>query len=137
MADEKETRYVQDLAKGRLQQARDDLKSAQLNYSAGLLKAANNRAYYAIFHAAAAVLSLENIAFKRHKDTIAYFNKNYVRTEIFPRKIGRMISEAEEIRHASDYDVFYIAVKSDTEDQIAAAEEIIYLVEEYLEEKCK
>ena len=94
MADEKESGYVQDLAKGRLQQARDDLKSAQLNFSAGLLKAANNRAYYAIFHVVAAVLSLENVAFKRHKDTIAYFNKNYVRTEVFPRKIGRMISEA-------------------------------------------
>ena len=133
MADEKESGYVQDLAKGRLQQARDDLKSAQLNFSAGLLKAANNRAYYAIFHAVAAVLSLENVAFKRHKDTIAYFNNNYVRTEVFPRKIGRMISEAQEIRHASDYDVFYIAVKSDTEEQIAAAEEIIHLVEEYLE----
>lgn len=44
-----------------------------------------------------------------------------------------MISEAQEIRHASDYDVFYIAVKSDTEEQIEAAEEIIRLVEEYLE----
>lgn len=44
-----------------------------------------------------------------------------------------MISEAQEIRHASDYDVFYIAVKSDTEEQIAAAEEIIHLVEEYPE----
>uniref|UniRef100_UPI003FF07B65 nucleotidyltransferase domain-containing protein n=1 Tax=Roseburia sp. TaxID=2049040 RepID=UPI003FF07B65 len=43
------------LAKGRLQQVRDDLKSAQLNFSAGLLKAANNRAYYAIFYAVAAV----------------------------------------------------------------------------------
>lgn len=93
MADEKETGYVQDLAKGRLQQARDDLKSAQLNYSAGLLKAASNRAYYAIFHTVAAVLSLENVAFKRHKDTIAYFNKNYVRTEIFPRKIGKLFPE--------------------------------------------
>ena len=29
--------------------------------------------------------------------------------------------------------MFYIAVKSDTEEQIAAAEEIIHLVEEYLE----
>ena len=39
-----------------------------------------------------------------------------------------MISEAQEIRHASDYDVFYIAVKSDTEEQIEAAEEIIRLL---------
>lgn len=41
--------------------------------------------------------------------SIGNFNKDYVKTEIFPREIGRKISEAEEIRHASDYDNFYIA----------------------------
>lgn len=30
-----------------------------------------------------AVLSLEPIAFKKHKDKIAYFNKHYVHTGIF------------------------------------------------------
>lgn len=46
-----------------------------------------------------------------------------------------MISEAEEIRHASDYDVFYIAVKSDTEKQLASATEMVELVEIYLKDK--
>ena len=31
-----------------------------------------------LFHSIKAVLSLEPIDFKRHKDVIAYFNKNYV-----------------------------------------------------------
>ena len=65
------------------------------------------------FHAIDAVLAIEPIAFKKHKDTLAYFNKNYVNKEIFPREIGRKISRLEVIRHKSDYDTFYIASKED------------------------
>ena len=89
------------------------------------------QAYYAIFHAINAVHALDGRAFKRHKDAIANFNKDYVKTEIFPREVGRKIGEAEEIRHASDYDDFYIASKEETERQIAVAGEFIELVEKY------
>ena len=92
---------------------------------------ANNRAYYAIFHAVSAVLAMEGVAFKKHKDTLAYFNKNYVATEIFPRNLGRKIVKAEEIRHESDYDTFYIASKEITVEQIQTAEQLIELVEVY------
>ena len=70
-----------------------------------------------------AKILLNGRAFKRHKD--------YVKTEIFPREVGRKIGEAEEIRHASDYDDFYIASKEETERQIAVAGEFIELVEKY------
>lgn len=53
------------------------------------------------------------------------------KTDIFPREIGRKIGEAEEIRHASDYDDFYIASREETERQIAVADEFIRLVEIY------
>ena len=45
--------------------------------------------------------------------------------------IGRKISEAEEIRHASDYDDFYIASREETERQIDVADEFLQLIEEY------
>ena len=60
----------------RLQKAKDTLNTSEF-----ILKelqdytGANNRAYYAIFYAIKAVLALENKDFKRHKDVIAYFNK--------------------------------------------------------------
>lgn len=40
--------------------------------------------------------------------------------EIFPRELGRKIVKAEEIRHASDYDTFYIASKMITAEQTRA-----------------
>lgn len=63
---------------------------------------------------------------------LSYFNKNYVQPEIFPRELGRKIVKAEEIRHASDYDTFYIASKDVTAQQIETAERLLKLAENYL-----
>lgn len=98
-------------------------------------RGANNRAYYGIYHAILAVHALDGNAYKRHKDALANFNKNYVKTEIFPRKLGKKIVESEEIRHASDYDDFYIASKEESERQILAADEFIILAEKYCVEQ--
>ncbi|MBR2948841.1 MAG: HEPN domain-containing protein [Lachnospiraceae bacterium] len=126
-----------DVAEHRLQVAREDFTAAKLLLEANSYRGANNRAYYAIFHAVSAVLALEGIAFKKHKDTLAYFNKNYVATELFPREMGRKIVKAEEIRHASDYDTFYIASKEDTVQQIETADKLIRLVSEFCQNKQK
>lgn len=121
-----------DVARYRLNVAKEDLDTAYLTFEAGQYRAANNRAYYSIFHTICAVLAKEGVAFKRHKDTLSYFNKNFVQPEIFPRELGRKIIKAEEIRHASDYDTFYIASKEITAEQIETASRILQLAEEYL-----
>ena len=126
-----------DVAELRLQVAQEDFSAAKLLLEAKSFRGANNRAYYAIFHAVSAVLALEGIAFKKHRDTLAYFNKNYVATELFPRELGRKIVKAEEIRHASDYDTFYIASKEDTVQQIETADKLIQLVSEFCRNKQK
>lgn len=120
-----------DLVMYRLQTSKSDLKSARILLEAEEYKAANNRSYYAIFHAINAIHALDGRVYKRHKDAISNFNKDYVKTEIFPREIGRKVGEAEEIRHASDYDDFYIASREEAERQVIVADEFIRLVEEY------
>ena len=121
-----------ELANHRLDQAKEDLLASKTLYEAKLYKSANNRAYYAIFHAIKSVLALEPIDFKRHKDVQAYFNKNYVNTEIFPRNIGKRIVKASQVREDSDYDDEFVVKPEDTKVQIETAEELIKLVEEYL-----
>ena len=120
-----------DLVLYRLQTARSDVKSARILLEAGEYRGANNRAYYAIFHAINAVHAVSGKAYKRHKDAIGSFNKDYVKTEIFPREIGRKIAEAEEIRHVSDYDDFYIASREESQRQVAVAEEFLQMAEQY------
>ena len=121
-----------DVVRHRLNVAREDLDTAHLTFKAGKYRATNNRAYYSIFHTICAVLAKEGIAFKRHKDTLSYFNKNYVQPEIFPRELGRKIVKAEEIRQSSDYDTFYIASKEITAQQIETAIKLLELAEQYL-----
>lgn len=127
---EKGTR--RDLVLYRLEVAKSDIKSAKILLDAGEYRGANNRAYYEIYHAISAIHALDGNAYKRHKDALANFNKNYIKTEIFPRTLGRKVAEAEEIRHASDYDDFYIATREEAEEQIDTAVELVEKIEEYV-----
>ena len=131
--DEKGTQ--KDLIFYRIETAQSDIKAAEILLNATEFRGANNRAYYGIYHAISAIHALDGNAYKRHKDALANFNKNYIKTEIFPRKLGRKIVEAEEIRHASDYDDFYIASKEESERQISVADEFIILAEKYCMEQ--
>ena len=124
-----------DLVLYRIETSKSDIKAAEILLSAREFRGANNRAYYGIYHAISAIHALDGNAYKRHKDALANFNKNYVKTEIFPRKLGKRIVEAEEIRHASDYDDFYLATKEETEEQIQTAKELVKLVEEYVRQR--
>lgn len=127
----------EDLMLYRIRTAKENLRSARILLDAQEYKGANNRAYYAIFQAINAVHAIDGTAYKRHKDAIANFNKNYIKTEVFLREIGRKISEAEEIRHASDYDDFYIASKEEAERQVSVADEFIQLIEAYCNKRIK
>lgn len=131
--DEKGTQ--KDLIFYRIETAQSDIKAAEILLNAKEFRGANNRAYYGIYHAISAIHALDGNAYKRHKDALANFNKNYIKTEIFSRKLGRKIVEAEEIRHASDYDDFYIASKEESERQISVADEFIILAEKYCMEQ--
>ena len=127
--------YGKELAGYKLDRAREELDTAELLFNSEKLKAANNRAYYSIYYSLTATLCLEPIAFKKHKDAIGYFNKNYGHTGIFPGDIGRGISKAAKVSHASDYDEFYIAGREETERQIQTAKVLIDLVDKFVSEK--
>ena len=134
---DQQTGDFKDVSRYKLEQAKDDLDTAQILLELGKLRAANNRAYYSCFHAIDAVLALEPKAFKKHKDTLAYFNKNYVHTGIFSRDIGRKVSKLEIIRHKSDYDQFYIDSKEEAQEQTEVAQLVVEEVEKYISSKIK
>ena len=96
---------VKDLVLYRIETAKSDLRTAAMLLMQKEYRAANNRAYYAIFHAITAIHALDGNAYKRHKEVLAKFNK--------------------------DYDDFYIATREEAQEQIGTAEELILLVEKY------
>ena len=130
-----EKKTSKEFALYRLERAKEEYETALLLYKENKLLAANNRAYYSIFHSIRAVLAMERVDFKRHKDILAYFNKNYIKTEIFPRQMGRRIILASKTREDSDYDEEYEPNPDTTFLQIKTAKELIELVEKYLKNK--
>ena len=121
-----------DYAKYRIERAREDLEAAHLLYNAGNYRIANNRAYYAIFHAMRAVLVFDDFDSSKHSGVIAEFRRRYIKEGIFPIEISKMIGSAFTIRNASDYDDMFIASKSETEEQINNAEYVYRILSEYI-----
>mgnify|MGYP004467452015 FL=1 len=115
----------QDLCNYRIDQAKETINVAKLCFENGHYKDAINRAYYAAFYAVKAVLALDNIDFKRHKDVVATFNRDYIASGMYEKEIGRLLSRLQKKRENSDYDDFYIASKEEAEDQIKFAEQIV------------
>ncbi len=126
---------VKSLAIYRLEQAKENLEEAEALFSINKFKGASNRAYYSIFHAIKAVLALEETDFKKHSSVMAYFNKEYVSKEIFPRELGKRVNEARLFREKSDYVDFYIVTKEECREQIDTAISMIEKTEEYINAK--
>lgn len=125
----------EELSRYRVQEAKDSLKVAEHCLKEGLYKDSINRSYYTAFYAIKAVLALGTIDFKRHKDVVAYFNKEYVATGIFSRELGRKLGMLKQLREKSDYDDFYIASKEQAQEQFDTAKYTIENIEQYLKEK--
>ncbi len=67
-----------------------------------------------------------------YKDVIAYFNKNYIHTGVFPNEMGRKIAKANKIREDSDYVDEFIVKEEETKEQLDTAKTLIKLVEQYI-----
>lgn len=129
-----DNKEIEVLAKYRLEQSKENLEEAEALFNINKFKGANNRAYYSIFHAIKAILALEQIDFKKHSSVIAYFNKEYINKEIFPRELGKRVSESRFFREKSDYVDFYIVTKEECYTQIETAKMMIESVEKYIKD---
>ena len=121
----------------RLSVSETDLQSAKVLLDIKDYRGANNRAYYCILHAINAIFALDGVAYKRHKDVIANFNKEYVRTQVFDKSIGRKVNSAEKIRNSSDYDDFYVANIAEAKEQVETASEVYNAIKKYCNERVK
>lgn len=122
------------LAQYRLNNAADKLESAKLLLDAGKYKDSIGRSYYAIFSAVRAVLAKDKVDFSKHAGVISYFQREYVKTELFDKKYSKYLQSAFQIRNSCDYDDFFIASKQDADEQYQRASEFYQAIKKYLEE---
>lgn len=124
---------MDDLVKHRLETASDKLKSAKLLLDAGQYKDSIGRSYYAIFSSIRAILATRQMDFSKHSAVISYFQKEYIKTRELDVKFSNYIQTAFQIRNVCDYDDFFIASRTDAEEQYNRAKELYDVVVVYLE----
>ena len=123
---------LDDLVQYRIDIAKEKLKSAKILLDAGQYKDSIGRSYYALFSAVRAVLAKDQVDFSKHAGVIAYFQKNYIKTERFERKYSKYLTSAFQIRNSCDYDDFYIVSKANAEEQYRKVKEMIDVIIDYL-----
>lgn len=125
------------LAKHRIETANEKLQASELLLNGGLYKDSIGRSYYAIFSATRAVLALDSKDFSRHAGVIACFQKDYVKEGVFDKQYSKILMEAFQIRNKSDYDDYYIASKSDAQEQLEKAKMFYREIKKYIETEIK
>ena len=123
---------MDDLIKYRMSSAKEKLTSAKLLLEAGMYRDSIGRSYYAIFSAIRAVLAVRQVDFSKHAGVIAYFQKQFIKTEIFDKKYSKYLQQAFQIRNSCDYDDFFIVSKQDAEEQYIRATEMLAVIEKYI-----
>lgn len=92
-----------------------------------------NRAYYGIFWAVTCVHLLDGNHFKKHKESIGIFNRDYINTGIFPKEFGRRIHNASDARNDSDYSIKVKSTEQTAKDSLETARELLNAVKIYCE----
>lgn len=91
-----------------IQKAQRYIRSAELLSKDGDNESAVSRIYYAMFYCAEASLLTKDLSFSSHKGVLAAFGEHFVKTEIFPKAMGRNLNRAFEKRQISDYECAFV-----------------------------
>ena len=126
---------LKDLSCYGLERAKEDLARARREFNLGDYKLAQNRSYYAVFHAMRAVNALDDYDSRKHSGVISHFNYEHVKKGDFPKEVSKMIKGAMEVRQQSDYEDFYVVSKEFAEQQIKNVEYVIGLIDDFLNQR--
>lgn len=86
-----------------LVKARRFLRSAEVLRDDGDFDSAASRLYYAMFHAAEAVLAAKGLKFKTHRAVLAGYGRHAVQSGDMPEETHRWFLDAYDLRHLGDY----------------------------------
>jgi len=107
------------------ERANDCIKDSQVLFQASRFAAAAARAYYAMLHAASAVLIDKGIETHSHQGVISAFGQYLVKPGLISEEFHRYFIEAFDIRQESDYEPIAEITKEQAQQIITRAIEFI------------
>lgn len=87
-----------------LEEASEPIRAAEFLLDNHFPGFAASRVYYAMFHAAQALLDSRGLSFSSHSATIAAFGREFAKPGYVRAELHRWLIEAQDVRLTSDYD---------------------------------
>jgi uncharacterized protein (UPF0332 family) len=115
-----------------VERAYDTLHASNVNLKNELLLASVNRAYYAMFYCAVALLRSENVITKSHSGTFSKFNEIFIKTGTINIQHSSNFRRAFEYRQSVDYDIEAHIIEEECQILIENAKEFWTITKEYL-----
>lgn len=119
-----------DLAKYRLEKAKNTLLDAKKYIGGATLDSTVNRIYYAMFYAVNALLITKGLSSSKHTGILSLFNREFVKKGLIEKQLGKFYSDMFDNRKEGDYKDFVKFEKEDVEVWLKKAEEFINKIEE-------
>jgi hypothetical protein len=115
-----------------LAKAHEKLDSANVLFEHQQYDDAISRAYYAVFHAMTAALFFQDMVFSSHAQTIGAFNREFVKSGVFPVAFTTTIQSLFQNRQVADYGAGEAADRDTALSSLNGATAVVTAIEKYL-----
>lgn len=123
---------LEDLLRYRMEQAHQTLQEAEILLDESALRGTINRAYYAMFYALLALLATKQLGTSKHSGALALFDREFVKTGVFPRELSRSLHLAFDRRQTHDYGEMVQVNRQIAEDTLTNARAFVAAIESHL-----
>jgi hypothetical protein len=125
------------LAEQEIKSSQERLEAAEILLKNGKIVDSISRAYYAMFHAARALLYLYGVEPRTHEGVIREFSRIIIEEKLMDKKFGRNLRQTFEMRESGDYRVGVIFEEEDAKDVLEKAKEFVMQIKKISEKIIK
>jgi uncharacterized protein (UPF0332 family) len=125
------------LAEQEIKSSQERLEAAEILLKNGKIVDSISRAYYAMFHAARALLYLYGVEPRTHEGVIREFSRIITEEKLMDKKFGRNLRQVFETRESGDYRVGVIFEEEDAKDVLEKAKEFVMQIKKISEKIIK
>lgn len=117
-----------------MERAEEKLRSANILFENNMFADAISEGYYAMFHAAKALLALKSVYPKTHAGVVSQFGLQFVNAGLIEELYAKSLAKAETRREKADYDIYYEPSEEEAESILEDAENFLERIKRAIKE---
>ena len=117
----------------RLETSYTTFEAARVLADNGFWNSAVNRLYYSLFYAVSALLVFHDIQTKKHSSVKSQFSLHFIKTGVFDKKYGQLLSELFDWRQKGDYENIFDYDQESAQPLFIPGKEMLDLIKEEIQ----